>query len=143
MIIDDVVEAIFQRLCIRQRYAGTDADRSMSLTELRIVLGIAEAELKEVLWILSFPGDKRIAYPSKDHVVGVLRDGKAAPRHGRSVPRARDRHAAGGKQASVRQVFSDARVMMGCAIAIIVPTHARRTYGHLRPLWLPRSIGSR
>jgi hypothetical protein len=36
MIIDDVVEAIFQRLCIRQRYGGTAADRSMSLTELRI-----------------------------------------------------------------------------------------------------------
>jgi hypothetical protein len=54
----------------RQRYGGTDVDRSadqsMSLTELRIALGITDAELKEALWILSFPGDKRIAYPSKE-----------------------------------------------------------------------------
>jgi hypothetical protein len=68
MTIDDVVEAILQRLCIRQRHGGTEADKSMSFIELRIALGITDAELKEALWILSFPGDKRIAYPSKDHV---------------------------------------------------------------------------
>ena len=68
MIIDDVVEAIFQRLCIRHRYGGTDVDRSMSFTELRIALGITDAEMKEALWVLGLPGDKRIAYPSKDHV---------------------------------------------------------------------------
>ena len=68
MTIDDVVEAIFQRLCIRQRYGDTEADKSMSLTELRIALGVTDAELKEALWVLSFPGDRRIVYPSKDRV---------------------------------------------------------------------------
>ena len=35
----------------------------MSLTELRIALGVTEAQLDEALWVLSFPGDHRISYP--------------------------------------------------------------------------------
>ena len=46
MTVDDVVEAIFRRLCIRHHHQGTDADSSMSLTELRLGLGITEAQLE-------------------------------------------------------------------------------------------------
>jgi len=66
--IDDVVEAISQRLCIREQYGQNAADRSMGLAELRLALGVTEAQLNEALWVLSFPEDKRIEYPAKDRV---------------------------------------------------------------------------
>ena len=44
-----MVERIFQRLCIRQRHGDTEADKSMSFTELRVALGVTDAELKEAL----------------------------------------------------------------------------------------------
>ena len=66
--VDDVIEAIFQRLCIRQQDALPEADRSMSLVELRLALGVTEALLNEALWLLTFPGDKRITYPTPGHV---------------------------------------------------------------------------
>jgi hypothetical protein len=66
--VDDVVEAIFQRLCIRQQDSPPDADRSMSLVELRLALGVTEALLNEALWLLTFPDDKRITYPAPGHV---------------------------------------------------------------------------
>ena len=66
MHVDDVVEAIFQRLCIRQQHG--EGDHSMSLTELRLALGVTEALLNEVLWLLKFPGDKRIVFPTPGRV---------------------------------------------------------------------------
>jgi hypothetical protein len=63
MHVDDAVEAIFQRLCIRRQDTPPDADHSMSLTDLRLALGVTEALLNEALWVLTFPGDKRITYP--------------------------------------------------------------------------------
>ncbi len=68
MHVDEVVEAIFQRLCIREQDTPTNTDASMSLTELRLALGVTEALLNEALWLLSFPGDKRISFPAKDRV---------------------------------------------------------------------------
>jgi hypothetical protein len=65
MHVDDVVEAIFQRLCIREQDAS---DRSMSLTELRLALGVAQALMNEALWLLTFPGDTRIMYPTPGRV---------------------------------------------------------------------------
>jgi hypothetical protein len=68
MHVDDVVEAIFRRLCIRQQDALPEADRSMSLVELQLALGVTEALLNEALWLLTFPGDKRIIYAVPGHV---------------------------------------------------------------------------
>jgi hypothetical protein len=44
------------------------ADRRMGLAELRLALGVTEALLNEALWLLSFPGDKRIEFTAKDRV---------------------------------------------------------------------------
>jgi hypothetical protein len=54
MMVDDVVEAIFQQLCIRHQVRGQGAD--MSLAELRIMLGVTEAQL-----ISTSPSRRRIA----------------------------------------------------------------------------------
>ena len=51
-----MVEAIFQPLSIRQQ--DGHGDRSMSLEELRLALGVSEALMNEALWLLTFPGDK-------------------------------------------------------------------------------------
>jgi len=51
-----VVEAIFQPLSIRQQ--DGHGDRSMSLEELRLALGVSEALMNEALWLLTFTGDK-------------------------------------------------------------------------------------
>ena len=50
------------------KYIADAADHSMSVSELRTALGVSEALMNEALWILSFPGDKRILYPAKDRV---------------------------------------------------------------------------
>jgi hypothetical protein len=68
MHVDDVVEAIFQRLCIRQQDTGPDVDPSMGLPELRLALGVTEALMNEALWLLTFPGDERIVYPTPGRV---------------------------------------------------------------------------
>lgn len=68
MHVDDVVEGIFQRLCIHEQEAKNTADRSVGLAELRLALGVTEALMNEALWLLSFPGDKRIEFPAKDQV---------------------------------------------------------------------------
>ena len=57
MHVDDVIEGIFQRLCIRQEDGTNPPDRSMGLAELRLALGVTEAQMNEALWVLSFPGD--------------------------------------------------------------------------------------
>ena len=41
----------------------------MSLDELRLALGVSEALMNEALWLLTFPGDKRIRYPKPGRVV--------------------------------------------------------------------------
>jgi hypothetical protein len=66
--VDEVLEAIYQRLCIHAQDSQHAADHSMSLAELRMALGVSEALLNEALWLLSFPGDKRISLPAKDRV---------------------------------------------------------------------------
>jgi hypothetical protein len=66
--VDDVVEGVYQRLCIRYQDTPAENDRSMSLTELRLALGVTEALLNEALWLLTFPGDKRIMYPTPGRV---------------------------------------------------------------------------
>jgi hypothetical protein len=66
MHVDDVIEGIFQRLCIHEQDGEKAADRSMGLLELRVALGVTEAQLNGALWLLSFPGDKQIEYPAKD-----------------------------------------------------------------------------
>ena len=63
-----MVEGIYQRLCIRYQDTPAEDDRSMSLAELRLALGVTEALLNEALWLLTFPGDKRITYPTPGHV---------------------------------------------------------------------------
>jgi hypothetical protein len=68
MHIDEVLEGIYQRLCIRAQDSQHAADHSMSVAELRTALGVSEALLNEALWLLSFPGDKRISFPAKDRV---------------------------------------------------------------------------
>ena len=66
MHADDVVEAIYQRLCIRHQ--DGHGDRSMSLDELRLALGLTDALMNEALWVLTFPGDRRIVYPTPGRV---------------------------------------------------------------------------
>jgi hypothetical protein len=68
MHVDDVIEGIVHRLCIHEQDGQNAADRSMGLAELRLALGVREAQLNEVLWVLSFPGDRRIEYPATDRV---------------------------------------------------------------------------
>jgi hypothetical protein len=68
--VDDVVEAIFQRLCIRQQ--DGHGDRSMSLDELRLALGVTDALMSEALWVLSLPGDKRIGSCIRPRAGGAL-----------------------------------------------------------------------
>ena len=68
MHVDDVVEGIYQRLCIHSQDSQNAADHSMSMAELRTAFGVSEALLNEALWLLTFPGDKRILCPAKDRV---------------------------------------------------------------------------
>jgi hypothetical protein len=68
MHVDEVVEGVYQRLCIRYQDMPPEDDRSMSLSELRLALGVTEALLNEALWLLTFPGDKRIMYPAPGRV---------------------------------------------------------------------------
>ncbi len=84
MHVDDVVEAIFQRLCIRQQDSPPDADRSMSLVELRLALGVTEALLNEALWLLTFPD-------GATDLLGVIAGGLlAAPLAAEALPAPRN-----------------------------------------------------
>lgn len=66
MTVDDVVHAIYERLCLRQRHQGVGAD--MSLTELRIGLGVTEAELMEAVKAARLSDDLYIAFTAPDRV---------------------------------------------------------------------------
>jgi hypothetical protein len=64
--VDDVVEAIYQRLCLRQRHQGVGAD--MSLTELRIGLGVTEAQLVEAVKVARISEDLFLAFTTDGRV---------------------------------------------------------------------------
>ena len=64
MTVDDVVEAIYQRLCLRRRHQGVGAD--MSLTELRIGLGVTEEQLVEAVKVARISDDLFVAFTAPD-----------------------------------------------------------------------------
>jgi uncharacterized protein (DUF111 family) len=66
MTVDDVVEAIFRRLCDHQRAKGVGAD--MSLAALRLALGVTEAQLMEVVKVARLADDLFIAFTAQDRV---------------------------------------------------------------------------
>ena len=55
MTVDDVVEAIFRRLCLRQRHQGVGA--AMSLAELQIGLGVTEEQLGDAVTVARLSDD--------------------------------------------------------------------------------------
>lgn len=66
MTVDDVVEAIFRRLCLWQRHQGVGAD--MSLTELRIGLGVTEEQVVEAVKVARLSDDLFIAFTTEGRV---------------------------------------------------------------------------
>jgi hypothetical protein len=66
MTVDDVVEAIFRRLCDQQRAHGVGAD--MNLMELRLAIGVTEEQLVDALQVLGLAADLRIAFTAQDRV---------------------------------------------------------------------------
>jgi len=63
MTVDVVVEALFRRLCLRQRHQGVATDAS--LAELRLALGVTEKELMEAVRGLRLSSDLFIAYTTR------------------------------------------------------------------------------
>ena len=63
MTVDDVVEGIFRRLCAHRRAEGVATD--MSLAELRLALGVTEAQLTEGIKVLRLSGDLFIAFTTR------------------------------------------------------------------------------
>ena len=66
MTVDDVVEAIFQRLCLRQRHQGVGA--AMSLTELRVGLGVTEDQLADAVKVARISDDLFVAFTAPDRL---------------------------------------------------------------------------
>jgi hypothetical protein len=66
MTVDDVVHAIYQRLCLRQHHQGVGAD--MSLTALRLALAVTELELLEAVTVARISGDLFLAFTAADRV---------------------------------------------------------------------------
>jgi hypothetical protein len=66
MTVDDVVEAIFRRLCLRQCHQGVGAD--MSLTELRIGLGVTDAQLAEAVRVARISDDLFVTFTAPDRL---------------------------------------------------------------------------
>ena len=66
--VDDVVEAIFRRLCHRYQHRGKGSDTSMGLIELRLALGVTEAQLNEALVVLRFSETEKIRHLPKNRV---------------------------------------------------------------------------
>ena len=66
MTVDDVVDAIYRRLCLRQHHQGVGAH--MSYTELRLALGVTEAELIEAVNVARISDDLFIAFTAPDRV---------------------------------------------------------------------------
>jgi hypothetical protein len=69
MTIDDVVEAIFRRLCDEQKARGVGAD--MSLAALRLAIGVTEEQLVDALKVLGLGDNLRIAFTAQDRVTLV------------------------------------------------------------------------
>lgn len=63
MTVDDVVQALFRVLCDHQRAKGTEAD--LSLTELRLALGVTEAQLMEAVRVLRLSSDLFLAFTTR------------------------------------------------------------------------------
>jgi hypothetical protein len=62
--VDDIAAAIFERLCDRQRAQGPGA--AMSLAELRLALGVSDAQLAEAIRVLRISDDLYIAFSRRD-----------------------------------------------------------------------------
>ncbi len=66
MTVDDVVEAMFWRLCLRQRYQGGGA--AMSLTELQIGLGVTEEQLDDAVTVARSSDDLFVTFTAPDRL---------------------------------------------------------------------------
>ena len=66
MTVDDVVEAIFRRLCLRQRHQGVGA--TMSLTELQIGLGVTEEQLGDAVTVARLSDDLFVTFTAPDRL---------------------------------------------------------------------------
>lgn len=66
MTVDDVVEAIFRRLCLRQRHQGVGAD--MSLSELQIGLGVTEDQLGDAVKTARISDDLFVTFTATDRL---------------------------------------------------------------------------
>lgn len=66
MTVDDVVEAIFRRLCEHQRARGVGA--AMSLAELRLTLGVTEEQLAEAVKVARISDDLFVAFAGAGRV---------------------------------------------------------------------------
>lgn len=64
--VDGVVEAIFRRLCDHQRAQGVGA--AMSLAELRLALGVTEAELIEAVKVARISDDLFLTFTANERV---------------------------------------------------------------------------
>jgi hypothetical protein len=65
--VNDVVEAIYRRLCDHQRRHGALA--GMSLAELRLALGVRAEQLDEAVRIARISGDLFIRFMARNRVV--------------------------------------------------------------------------
>jgi len=66
MAIDDVVEALFRRLCLRQRHQGVGAH--MSLTELQIGFGVTEEQLGDAVTVARISDDLFVTFTAPDRL---------------------------------------------------------------------------
>ena len=66
MTVDVVVEAIFRRLCLRQRHQGVGA--AMSLAELQIGLGVTEEQLEDAIAAARISGDLFVTFTAPDRL---------------------------------------------------------------------------
>jgi len=66
MTVDDLVEAIFRRLCLRQRHQGVGA--AMSLTELQIGLGVTEEQLGAAVTMVRISADLFVTFTAPDRL---------------------------------------------------------------------------
>ena len=66
MTVDDVVEALVRRLCLRQRHQGVGA--AMSLTELQIGLGVTEEQLGDAVTVARSSDDLFVTFTAPDRL---------------------------------------------------------------------------
>jgi hypothetical protein len=88
LTVEAIVEAMYRRLCLRVRHQGAGA--AMSLTELRIGLGVTEEQLAEAVKVARISDDLFVAFTAPDRLtLGPSWRGRCEDeRHGsRSIPR--------------------------------------------------------